>query len=149
MKKIIKYVLLTILSITIGWLSYKSDVDYVASLEPSFVQLLIALLMLYSTISSLVITRVLLFKESISKKADISPIVCAMKRNVVIETIIIIVSVSFVVSTHYFINDNQCDLGAIIRNSLIVFSIFYFVWVVYDTAMGLYDLLKFEADYKE
>lgn len=150
MDKLFRYIGYAAISGIVAWLSSIGEVDFIANLCNSIVQVLIALLALYSTVSSLLISRLLSFRQEINHKADITPVVESMKRNVRIEAILIICTLlNIVISNVFFAKEwlNECVI-ILIRNTVVVFSLLYFVYVVYDSSMGLYDLLKYDNQNK-
>ncbi len=150
MDKVFKYLGYAAISFLIAWISTLGKVDYIGILCNSIVQLLIALLALYSTISSLLVSRLLSFWESVSHKADIKPVIEAMKRNVRIESILIFMSLLVIIISNFVVAKQLMSeiIIYMIRNTVVVFCLLYFVIVVYDSSMGLYDLLEDETDGK-
>ena len=145
MDKYFKYIGYVVISIFVAFLSSIGEEDFIANLSNSIVQVLIALLALYSTVSSLLISRLLSFRQEIDQSANITPVIESMKRNVRIEAILIICTLLVIVIMNVFQKHAILDvrLISVIRNTIVVFSLMYFVIVVYDSSMGLYDLLKF------
>ena len=74
---------------------------------------------------------------------DISPTIKALKRNVVVELSILGVTFITLSSKGFFINQfaDYANLVYIFTNSLISFSILYFILVIYDSFSGLFDIL--------
>lgn len=145
MDKFFKYFGYVAISIFVAFLSSIGKEDFIANLSNSIVQVLIALLALYSTVSSLLISRLLSFRQEIDQSANITPVIESIKRNVRIEAILIICTLLVIVIMNVFQKHGILDvrLISVIRNTIVVFSLMYFVIVVYDSSMGLYDLLKF------
>ena len=145
MDKFFKYFGYVAISIFVAFLSSIGEEDFIANLSNSIVQVLIALLALYSTVSSLLVSRLLSFRLEIDQSANITPVIESMKRNVRIEAILIICTLLVIVIMNVFQKREILDvrLISVIRNTIVVFSLMYFVIVVYDSSMGLYDLLKF------
>lgn len=150
MDKFFKYIGYVAISIFVAILSSIGEEDFIANLSNSIVQVLIALLALYSTVSSLLISRLLSFRQEIDQSANITPVIESMKRNVRIEAILIICTLLVIVIMNVFQKYEILDvrLISVIRNTIVVFSLMYFVIVVYDSSMGLYDLLKFSNQNK-
>lgn len=148
MDKVFKYLGYSAAALLVGWLSTLGAVDYVGSLSSSVIQLLITLLALYSTIASLLVSRMLHLRDIDSISSGIPTVVKSLKRNVIIESILIFATFVIIVLSQVAINQGWINntITETIRNSMIVFSIMYFVIVVYDSSMGLYSLLEFEAD---
>lgn len=140
-----KYLGYAALSCFVAWISTLGREDYIANLCNSIIQVLIALLALYSTVSSLLISRLLQFCQEINQSADLYSVIESMKRNVRIEAILILCTLLSIVFSNLFLaNKWFCDsIVFIIRNAIVVFALLYFVIVVYDSTMGLYDLLQF------
>ena len=150
MKKVFKYVIYAVVALSLGLMSTYGQIDYIASLQSSIVQLLVALLAVYSTISSILVLRFVHFKGAINNNADLSPIIRAMKRNVIIESLLILLVLIVIIVSQILIKNDGiwCTMLACLRNSVFVFALLYFVVVVYDSSMGLYDLLEFESSFK-
>ena len=145
MDRFFKYIGYVAISIFVAFLSSIGEEDFIANLSNSIVQVLIALLALYSTVSSLLISRLLSFRQEIDQSANITPVIESMKRNVRIEAILIICTLLVIVIMNVFQKQEILDvrLISVIRNTIVVFSLMYFAIVIYDSSMGLYDLLKF------
>lgn len=148
MEKFFKYIGYIAASLLISWLSTIGKEDFLKDLSHSIVQLLIALLALYSTISSLLVSRLLNFKKEINQNADIKPVVKEMKRNVKIESWLILSTLLVIIVSNVFLKYGWfcAEVVSIFRNAVVVFTLMYFVIVVYDSAMGLYDLLQYSKD---
>lgn len=148
MEKFFKYIGYIAASLLIAWLSTIGKEDFLKDLSHSIVQLLIALLALYSTISSLLVSRLLNFKKEINQNAGIKPVVKEMKRNVKIESWLILFTLLVIIVSNVFLKYEwlNTEVVSIFRNTVVVFTLMYFVIVVYDSAMGLYDLLQYSKD---
>ncbi len=145
MDKFFRYIGYAAISIFVAFLSSIGEEDVIANLSNSIIQVLIALLVLYSIVSSLLISRLLSFRQEVDQNANIIPVIESMKRNVRIEAILIICTLLVIVIVNVFQKYETLDVGLIgvIRNTIVVFSLMYFVIVIYDSSMGLYDLLTF------
>ena len=121
-----------VVSIFLGWISalYPS-VNYIGKIEVSIVPILLSLIILYTTLSSLLIKEILKYKVSHKDYLiNIAPTISALKRNVVIE--LVILCVTFIVLTFKGLLLDKF-VGYIwmvntFTNSFIVFSILYFCW---------------------
>ncbi len=151
MDRVFKYLGYAALSLFVAWMSTLGQEDVIGNLSNSIVQVLIALLALYSTISSLLISRLVSFRHEINQSVELSPVVKSMKRNVRIEAILIISTLLILVASNVFLaKEWLCEiLICMIRNAVVVFALLYFVIVVYDSSMGLYDLLQFHEQNKK
>lgn len=144
MERLFKYVGYAAVSIVLSWLSSIGEVDYIGSLSNSVVQLLITLLTLYTTISSILINRLLEYEKVTSNEANLKPVVDEMKRNVRIESCLILFTLIIIIFSNVVLKQGWlCDAFVnVARNSVVIFTLMYFVIVVYDSSMGLYDLLQ-------
>ena len=131
------------LSIALGWLSFLGQVDFIAQIGGVVLTVMLALLSLYVTLSGQLIAQMIdLHKQK--KGFVIDGIVDAMKRNVVIEVILIIASLvlltikSFLLSLIPFFN----GFISVCVNAVVIFSILYFILVIFDSFTGLFKLLK-------
>ena len=102
MENFFKYIGYVAISIFVAFLSSIGEEDFIANISNSIVQVLIALLALYSTVSSLLISRLLSFRQEIDQSANITPVIESMKRNVRIEAILIICTLLVIVIMNVF-----------------------------------------------
>ena len=142
MRKVLKYILYLVVSFGIGYVSMRGECDYVGSLSNTIVQVMVMLLTLYTTISTQLIGRLMHYKEV--KKADIREVLDAMKRNVLVEAICIAVTFCLLATYSWLmvLLDQFAFAITLVRNSVVVFVLLYFVYIVVDSSLGLYDLLK-------
>ena len=93
-------------------------------------------------------SRLLNFKKEINQNAGIKPVVKEMKRNVKIESWLILFTLLVIIVSNVFLKYEwlNTEVVSIFRNTVVVFTLMYFVIVVYDSAMGLYDLLQYSKD---
>ena len=148
MERFFKYVGYAAVSVVLAWLSSIGEVDYIGILSGSVVQLLITLLTLYTTISSILVNRLLEYDKITNQEANLKPVVWAMRRNVRIESCLIIFTLVIIIVSNLIVKQKWlCDsVVNIVRNAVVIFSLMYFVVVVYDSSMGLYDLLQGTKD---
>lgn len=123
-----------------GFVSTLGETDFVASLSQSVLPILITLLVLYTTISSLLFNQL---SRSKDEGLEIDDVIKAMKRNVIFEVCIIAVTFFLLVAKSWL----YCALPKyfpldILCNSVVVFSLLYFVYVVLDSTLGLYRLFE-------
>lgn len=144
MERLFKYVGYAAVSIALAWLSSIGEVDYISILSNSVVQLLITLLTLYTTISSILVNRLLEYEKLTDNEANVKPVIKEMKRNVMIESCLILFTLIIIILSNVVLKQEWlCDeFVNVARNSVVIFSLMYFVVVVYDSSMGLYDLLQ-------
>ena len=148
-----RYIGYCVVSLLLGWLSsLGGEKDILQSISNNLFQLLITIIVLYITLSNLVYNQIILIKSKNGE--DVSSGVSALKRNIkIMFSIIGIDFISFVLlnifpSTFYsqakslfFLFDKQVAI-----NALTFFSVFYFLYVIYDSAMAFYNLIKFNSN---
>lgn len=147
MKKVyqcFKYVGYATCSILLGWLSSLGgeEKDYVLKVSTTFIPVLLTLIALTTTLTGLILGELYKFKSKFTQ--DINSVVDGLKRNVIIQVGIVAVAFVFLASKEaIIIYCPWCSAYAtIVQNSVVVFAFMYFVLVIADTAMGLYDLIK-------
>lgn len=152
MNAIFRYIGYCVVSALFGWLSSIGEKDILSAISNNLFQLLITIIVLYITLSNLVYNQIILIKSKNGE--DVSSGVSALKRNIkIMFSIIGIDFISFLLlniftSTFYsqakslfFLFDKQIAI-----NSLTFFSVFYFLYVIYDSAMAFYNLIKFNSN---
>lgn len=143
-KRILTYFFYLIFSFGLGYLSLKGSTDYVDEMSKSIVPILMTLMALYAALSGQLITRLVSIDFS---KTELKEVVDAMERNVVIEVILLLFSFAFMASFSWLIGmtvEGGClfTFLKLLKNALICFVFMYFVYVVYDSTVGLYHLLN-------
>lgn len=137
----IKYMAYFLLSVGTGFVSTLGETDFVASLSFSVLPILIALLVLYTTVSSLLYNQLSKFKD---KGFEIAGVIKAMKRNVVVEVRIIAITFVLLSAQSWLLSVLPIFFPVhIMCNSVVVFALLYFVYVVYDSTLGLYRLFEY------
>lgn len=144
LKRILTYLFYLVFSFGFGYLSTLGKSDYVAQISGSIIPILMTLMALYAAISGQLISR--LIAQNL-EKADLNSVVDAMERNVVIEAIILVFTFAFLASFSWLtlmFESKECLLAflKLTRNAVVCFDFLYFVYVVYDSTVGLYHLLK-------
>lgn len=138
-----KYIGYAIFSILLGWLSSLGgeEKDYVLKVSTIIIPLLLTLIALTTTLTGMIINELQKFKSNFNK--DISQVVYELKRNVIIQIGIVAVAFIFLTCKEAIIIYFPCidAYATIAQNSVIVFAFMYFVLVIADAAMGLYDLI--------
>lgn len=132
-------------SVLLGWLSHKSgdEHDFVLKVSSSLIPLLITIIAFYMTILGLIIKELVAYKEKTNK--DISNVLKSMRKDV--NTEICIVCAAFLCylvrgAVSSYVTEQVLDYITILSNSVTVFSFFYFLWLIYDSVMGLWDLIE-------
>lgn len=140
-----RYIGYIVVSLALGWLSTHGGVenDFLFNLRNSVIPVLLTLLVLFSTISNLLIKEVTLYNKD--KGVDITDVVNSFKRNTIIE-IIIISFLFFVYITTGIVSKVPIDCiqycFRVFSNSVTVFAFMYFLIVIYDSQSALYTMLK-------
>ncbi len=152
MNAIFRYIGYCVVSALFGWLSSIGEKDILGAISNNLFQILITIIVLYITLSNLVYNQIILIKSKNGE--DISSGISALKRNIrIMFSIIGIDFISFLLlnifsTTFYsrakslfFLFDKQVAI-----NTLTFFSVFYFLYVIYDSAMAFYNLIKFNSN---
>ena len=140
---IFRYIGYATISIILGWISYLGEDDFISRIGGTVLTVMLALLSLYVALSGQLITQLVdLHKQE--KRFIIDGTIDAMKRNVVIEIVLIVLSLVLLTITSFvivrFVSFSAFfSVGA---NSLVVFTILYFILVIYDSFTGLFKLVK-------
>lgn len=140
-----RYVGYVVVSVLLGWLSTLGGIekDFLFNLRNSVIPVLLTLLVLFSTISNLLIKEVSLYNKG--KEIDITPVVNSFKRNTIIEIIIIsVLFLTFIVTGVFYRVQVKCVeyCFRVFSNSLTAFAFIYFLIVIYDSQSALYTMLK-------
>jgi hypothetical protein len=138
---LVGYTICIIISILLGWLSTLKgeEKDYVHKLSNNIIPLLLTLLVLYSTLTIHLINEL----RKMGNNKDLTSVVYALRSNIVSEIIIVIILFFVLVlksclQSHF---ESSANLIKIATNSTVVFAFLYFIWVIIDVTMGLYDLV--------
>lgn len=148
---IFRYFGYILLSFIVGLLSFiaDEDSDFLYKLSGNLLALLITLTTLYTTLTNLIVAQLAKMKDKYD--VDITSCIGSLRRN--IKIMFVIIAVDFLAFELLNIKiPNIHELVSVIStySRLIVdmmtfFSLFYFLYVVYDTTMAFYNL--FEANY--
>lgn len=153
MNVVFRYIGYSVVSLLLGWLSsIGSEKDILQAISNNLFQLLITIIVLYVTLSNLVYSQMVLIKSK--HKEDISSGISALKRNIRIMfsilgfDFIFFVLLDILPNTLYQQAKSLCYLfdKQIVINAVTFFSIFYFLYVIYDSAIAFYNLIKFNSD---
>lgn len=140
-----KYLGYIALSLFLGWLSHKSgdENDFVLKVSSNLIPLLITIIAFYMTILGLIIKELVAYKEKTEK--SISGVLKSMRRDVNVEICIICAAfLCYLVrgAVSSIVTEKILDYITVFSNSVTVFSFFYFLWLIYDSVMGLWDLIE-------
>lgn len=142
---IFRYIGYVSLSLLIGWgANYSGDeTDFVLQISHSIIPLLVAILAFYVTILALILKELAVFKNQ--KGGDIGNVLHSMKKDLIIEMSLILVAflcytvrgaVSNVISVEYM------RWITILSNSVTVFTFIYFLLLIFDSVVGLWNLIE-------
>lgn len=138
---LIGYSISIIMSILLGWISTLGGEanDYVQKLSNNVIPLLLTLLVLYSTLTIHLINEL----RKLDNNKDLSSVVHALRSNIVSEIIIVVVLFIVLVLKSYLLCNFQsmANIIQIVTNVAVVFAFLFFIWVIIDVTMGLYDLV--------
>lgn len=153
MNTTLRYTGYVVASLLLGWLSsIGGENDLLQSISKNLFQLLITVIVLYITLSNLVYSQMISIKSRHGE--DITAGISSLKRN--IRIMFAIIGADFIIfvllnmlpeafcnhaKSIFFLFDRQIAI-----NSLTFFSIFYFLYVIYDSAIAFYNLIKFNSD---
>lgn len=152
MNAIFRYIGYCVVSALFGWLSSVGDKDILNAISNNLFQLLITIIVLYITLSNLIYNQITLIQSKYGN--DTSSGISALKRNIRIMFAIIALDFTFFVVLNiipinfynqtksiFFLFDKQIAI-----NTPTFFSIFYFLYVIYDSAMAFFNLIKFNSN---
>lgn len=133
------------LSLGLGWFSNMSgnDYDFILKISSSLIPLLITILAFYVTILGLILKELIEYKKKTNK--GIKRVLKSMRRDIVIE--ISIICVAFVCSVvrgalTTVVSEEWIGYVTIASNAITVFSFVYFLLLIYDSVMGLWDQIE-------
>ena len=142
---IFRYIGYVTLSFGLGWFSNISgnDNDFVLQVSSNLIPLLITILAFYVTILGLILKELIEYKEKTKK--NIEGVLKSMKRDVNIE--IMIICLAFICymtrgALTSVIAEEWLKYITIISNGVTIFSFVYFLLLIYDSVMGLWDLIE-------
>lgn len=142
---IFRYIGYVTLSFGLGWFSNISgnDNDFVLQVSSNLIPLLITILAFYVTILGLILKELIEYKEKTQK--NIEGVLKSMKRDVNIE--IMIICLAFICymtrgALTSVIAEEWLKYITIISNGVTIFSFVYFLLLIYDSVMGLWDLIE-------
>lgn len=133
------------LSLGLGWFSNLSGDanDFILKISSNLIPLLITILAFYVTILGLIIKELTCYKEKTGK--EITKVLKSMRRDIIIEiSIICLAFACYAVrgAVTDFVEMEILKLLTIASNAITVFSFIYFLLLIYDSVMGLWDLIE-------
>lgn len=133
------------LSLGLGWFSNLSgnDDDFILKISSNLIPILITILAFYVTILGLILKELASYKEKTGK--EIKTVLKSMRRDISIEiSLICIAFVCYVVrgAIASFVSDDWSKYITIGSNAVTVFSFVYFLLLIYDSVMGLWDMIE-------
>ncbi len=139
-----KYFGFITLSLLLGWFSHLSgdEHDFLLKVSSGLIPLLITIIAFYMTILGLIVKELIEYNEKTNK--NISGVIKSMRRDVNIE--ICIVCIAFLCylvrgALTSIVSEKILDYMTILSNAITVFAFFYFLWLIYDSVMGLWDII--------
>lgn len=132
-------------SFVLGWLSNLSgnENDFILKISSNLIPLLITILAFYVTIFGLILKELAHYKEKTGK--EVKNVLKSMKRDLTIGFSIICLAFIFYVirdAVGSFIPLDWFIILTICSNAVTVFSFFYFLLLIYDSVLGLWDLIE-------
>lgn len=155
MNSVFRYIGYVALSLLFGYLSSIGERDLLYLISSNLFPILITIIVLYVTLSNLVYNQISTLHTKFG--TEISSGIDALKRN--IKWMFIIIGFDFLsfilidlIPSRYCDNCKElfvlCDKKIAI-NSITFFSLFYYLYIIYDSAMAFFNLLKANKDIKE
>ena len=149
---LVALVLLGIAILLGGW-STNGQEDIIAKISVNVITILLPLLVLHTTLMFHLLNEIRKYAEN-KPEANYNSVLSAIKRNFIEEIVIIVLSLIVLIGKEYCIGmdiekEQVCETiiwlksnSPIIANSFVLFSIFYFLWVIIDEVGGCIDLYK-------
>lgn len=139
---ILKYIGYAVISLLLGWAADINKVDFIEKITPSIIPILLTLTVLHTTLTNLLLSELLKYKEA--NHVTIDDVLCALKRSAIIELALIVFTFVLLVVEGAIsaLIPQIIPYKGIAINALIVFDVLYFVYVIYDNIDGWYKLLK-------
>lgn len=141
-----------VLSFGFGYASFMCgpDNDYLGKLSLTLLPLLTTILVLYTTLSNLVLGQMQKYQEK--HRTNLTPILRALRRNVYAEFSILAFVLLFFIGKGLFLthcnNEIIRELLNISTNAIVFFALFYFLYVIYDSTMSFYDVVEENDKYQ-
>lgn len=141
-------ILLVIVSGLLGWWSTIGVEDVVSKISTNTISILLPLLVLHTTLMIQLLNEMRRYAED-RDGIDFRKVINAIKRNFVAEVVVIFFAVFMLIGNNFLRSFNATDCvlwnwimknSQAITNSIIIFAIFYFMWVIIDETMGFLEL---------
>lgn len=146
MKRLLKYIGYFILSLIIALISFFAgeERDFLFMFSKNLIPTLITIIVLYTTLSNFIFNQLTIYKDLTG--ANIQNCIKALKRNVYFEFVIISFDFIIILITNIIISKSKCIpilcATRIFVNMITFFSLFYFLYIIYDSTMGFYNIYK-------
>ena len=133
-----------LIALGVGALSHWLKSPYLASfLDTNLILLLVALLAINTTTVSVIMTKL---RELSKKPSDFARTTASLKVSIIEQVILIVISVVFLM-----LKNSQVVVARLPHSNLVfevaLLAVFcYAIHVLYDTAMGVFVLIRFEED---
>lgn len=140
-----KYIGYVSFSLFIGWLSNLSgdENDFILEISSNIIPLLVTILAFYVTILALILKELVCFKNK--KGASINGVLKSMKRDLIIEIVLIAFAFFCYIlrgALSDIITTNWQTYITIISNSVTLFTFMYFLLLISDSILGLWNLIE-------
>lgn len=143
MDNLFKYFGYAFISLLLGFISTLGNSDYLQTIKPSIIPVLLTLTVLHTTLTGALLNELIKYSKE-HTNAKISSVIESMKRSAIIEISIISATFLIFIIKDPLINYITCitKSATIIENSIIVFAFMYFILVLQDTIRGWYKLMS-------
>lgn len=143
MDNLFKYLGYACISLLLGFLSTLGDSDYLQTIKPSIIPVLLTLTVLHTTLTGALLNELIKYGKE-HTNAKMSDVIESMKRSAIIEISIISITFLIFIIKDPLINYITCiaKSAIIIENSIITFAFMYFILVLQDTIRGWYKLMS-------
>lgn len=144
MTRLLKYIGYFTLSLIMALISFFAgeERDFLFMFSKNLIPVLITIVVLYTTLSNLILNQLTLYKDLTG--ADIHECVKALKRNVYFEFAIIAFDFIIILIANILFSKSECAYilcgTRIFVNMITFFSVFYFLYIVYDSTIGFYNI---------
>ena len=140
-----RYIGYIALSISLGWFSNLSgnDADFVLKISENLLPLLITILAFYVTILGLILKELIEYRNK--KGKSIKGVLQSMKRDTSIEIAVIVIAFICCLIRGALVSVVTEDWQKILTigsNAVTIFAFVYFLALIYDSVMGLWDLIE-------
>lgn len=144
--KCLRYIGYLILSLIIALISFFAgkERDFLFMFSKNLIPTLITIIVLYTTLSNFILNQLTIYKDLTG--ANIQRCIKALKRNVYFEFAIISFDFIIILITNIIISKSECIYvlygTRIFVNMITFFSLFYFLYIIYDSTLGFYNIYQ-------